>query len=212
VELRQVWKWSVVLALLALISVVFVDRPLAATLQRWTPQARQIVGPVVDAVELVFGFSVSKFLTGAVILGAGAALFPFRRRRSTAWLLLLLGLAQVTTRLLAGVLKNVFLRPRPFEALAGGRWQGDFFTAGSSFPSGHTAHFWPFFFVAAFAFPRWRIPMLLLAASLSISRILVNDHFLGDVLASAAIAAGVSYGYGLVIVPRLRAARNELPS
>ncbi|HEY0156699.1 MAG TPA: phosphatase PAP2 family protein [Thermoanaerobaculia bacterium] len=200
-EPRRVLKWASVLSILALLAVLLVDRPLAVALQPSARQAQAATGPAMHVLELAFGFPISKFLTGAVLLLAAAALFPFRRYRRAAWLLTLLGLAQLTTRLAAGVLKNVFLRPRPFEALDTGAW--DFFTAGSSFPSGHAAHFWPFFFVSMLAFPRWRIPLLVLAIAVSISRVVVNDHFLGDVLGSAAIAALVSYGYGRWIVPRM---------
>ena len=89
----------------------------------------------------------------------------------------------------------------------------DFFTAGSSFPSGHAAHFWPFYFVALVAFPRWRIPTLVLALFVSISRVLVNDHYLSDVTASAAIAALVTYAWARLFVPRAeRSARNAEPA
>jgi membrane-associated phospholipid phosphatase len=196
---RHLLKWILVLSLLTVFAVLFIDRPLARALAPSARQAQIAIGPAVHGIEIVFGFPVSKFLTGAVLLSAAVALFPFRRYRWAAWLLTLLALAQLTTRLAAGVLKNVFLRPRPYEALESNAW--DFFTAGSSFPSGHAAHFWPFFFVAILAFPRLRIPFLILAMAVSISRVVVNDHFAGDVVASAAIAAAVSYGYARWLLP-----------
>lgn len=205
---EHVWKWGAILALFTLLAVLFIDRPLATALEGSARDARSLLHAPIDALEMVFGFPVSKFLTGAVILAIALVLFAFPRFRSTAWLLLLLSLSQLTTRLAAGVLKNVFLRPRPYEALAGDGWNGRFFTDGSSFPSGHAAHFWPFFFVAMLAFPRWRIPTLLLAVFVSLSRVAVNDHFLGDVTASATIAAFVSYAYARALVPR--AARATL--
>lgn len=182
---RRVLVWGVLLSIVTLVAVLWIDRPLAAAI---TPVA--FLGPAVDAIENVFGFSVSKWLTGGVLVVAGLALFAFRRR--LAWMLLFAGLAQLTTRLIAGVLKNVFLRPRPFEG-------GDFFTAGSSFPSGHAAHFWPLYFAALIAFPRLRWPLLILALFVSIARVAVNDHYLGDVAASAAIAAFVTAGWGWVL-------------
>jgi membrane-associated phospholipid phosphatase len=204
---RHLLKWTLVLSLLAVFVVLFIDRPLARALEPSVPQARVATGPAMHGIEVAFGFPVSKFLTGAVILGVAVALFPFRRFRGVAWLLTLFALAQLTTRLVAGVVKNVFLRPRPYEALQSGSW--DFFTTGSSFPSGHAAHFWPFYFVAALAFPRLRIPFLLLALAVSISRVVVNDHFAGDVVASAAIAAAVSYGYARWILPKTIPLRRE---
>ncbi|MEA2464254.1 MAG: hypothetical protein QOJ98_2001 [Acidobacteriota bacterium] len=173
-------------------------------LESSTRQAQSIAGAPMHALEIVFGFPVSKFLAGAVILLAGIALYPFARYRYAAWVLALVGLSQLTTRLVAGVLKNVFLRPRPSEALASG--QGSFFTDGSSFPSGHAAHFWPFFFAALIAFPRWRIPLFVLALFVSLARVAVNDHYVGDVASSAAIAAIVTYGYARALGPRLAGA------
>lgn len=198
-------------ALLALLAIFLFDEPVARSLQSSAPQSQTATGPVMHAIEVAFGFPLSKFLSGAIILIIAASLFPFGRYRRTAWLLTLLGASQVTTRLVAGVLKNVFLRPRPFEMLAG--TAPDFFTAGSSFPSGHAAHFWPFFFVAAIALPRWRIPALLVASFVSVARVIVNDHYLSDVTASAALAALITYGYARLFMPRAeRATVSTLPA
>jgi membrane-associated phospholipid phosphatase len=95
-------------------------------------------------------------------------------------------------------LKNVFLRTRPFQG------EDKFFVeGGSSFPSGHAAHFWGLFFAIAIAFPRLRIPFLILAIFVSIARVVVNDHYVGDVIGSAAIAALVAYALALAFRRRL---------
>ena len=143
------------------------------------------------AIEYAFGFPVSKWLTGFALLLIAAVLFFIPRWRPAAWLFLFIGLSQLTTRLIAGVLKNVFERNRPYQAA------GWFVDGGSSFPSGHAAHFWGLFFALAIAFPRTRIPALVLAVFVSLSRVLVNDHYLSDVVASAAIAAMVTWGLAL---------------
>jgi membrane-associated phospholipid phosphatase len=189
IERRRVLVWGVVFAVLTVVAVLWIDRPLASAM---APVA--FLRTAVDGIENVFGFSVSKWLTGAVLVVAGLALFVFRRR--LAWMLLFAGLSQLTTRLIAGMLKNVFLRPRPFEG-------GDFFTTGSSFPSGHAAHFWPLYFAAAIAFPRLRWPLLVLALFVSVARVAVNDHYVGDVTASVAIAAFVVAGWGWVLRERI---------
>ncbi|HYO77598.1 MAG TPA: phosphatase PAP2 family protein [Thermoanaerobaculia bacterium] len=202
---RRLMKWTLFLSLLTIFAVLFIDRPVARMLAGSAREMQIATGPAVHMIEVAFGFPISKFLTGAVLLAAAVALFPFRRFRSAAWLLMLFALAQLTTRLIAGVLKNVSLRPRPYEGLESHSW--DFFTAGSSFPSGHAAHFWPFFFVAVVAFPRLRLPFFIVAAAVSIARVVVNDHFVGDVVASAAIAAAVSYAYARWLLPKIT--RND---
>ncbi|HYH09678.1 MAG TPA: phosphatase PAP2 family protein [Thermoanaerobaculia bacterium] len=203
--LRQVVLSAVVLTALTLLAVFLIDGPVALQVQGIVPAAKAAVNPFVTAVELLFGFPLSKFATGAFLVLLSLALFPVARLRSTAWAILYLGVTHLTARLIAGVLKNVFLRARPYEAVAGSEWQDRFFIeGGSSMPSGHAAHFWALFFAVTFTFPRLRIPALILAILVSISRVVVNDHYVSDVLASAVIAAFVSAGLALAFRRKLR--------
>jgi len=190
------WMFGAALTLLTLLSIFLIDAPLARAIAPSVDANRTFVDPFVTVLEYAFGFPVSKFLTGFVLVVAGAALFAFRRR-PLARLLLYVGVAHLVSRLLAGVLKNVFLRARPYEANAGAFFADN----GSAFPSGHAAHFWALFFALALAFPRLRIPALILALLVSASRVLVNDHFVGDVLGSAAICAFVCAALARFMVP-----------
>ena len=190
------WICSAVLTLLTLLSIFLLDAPVAAAVAPSVKANHALVDPFVTVLEYAFGFPLSKFLTGFVLIVAGGALFAFRR--PLARLLLYVGVAHLVSRLIAGVLKNVFLRARPGEPLSGQFFLED----GSSFPSGHAAHFWALFFALALAFPRLRIPALILAVLVSASRVLVNDHFVGDVLGSAAISAFVCWGLGRMMLPR----------
>lgn len=190
---RQLLIVGLVLAAIAGISIFSLDGALAVRLRPHAATNAAAVAPFMNGVELLFGFALSKFATGYAIVLAAVALLPFRRSRPFAWGLLFVGITHLATRLIAGVLKNVFLRSRPFEALAGGGWRDAFFVpGGSSFPSGHAAHFWALFFAVAIAFPKLRIPALILAIGVSMARVAVNDHYVSDVVASAAIAALVS--------------------
>lgn len=186
---RQLLLLAAVLSLLTVLCIFAIDEPVARMI---SPAAtRGFVNPAVTAIEYAFGFPISKWLTGLVLLLIATALFFVKRHRQLAWLLLFAGLTQLTTRLIAGVLKNVFLRTRPHEGLPD-RWFTD---GGSAFPSGHAAHFWGLYFALAIVFPRLRIPLLVLAMFVSIARVAVNDHFVGDVMGSAAIAALVTAGF-----------------
>jgi len=179
--------------LFTIVSVLLVDGPLARQLQSMPADAISFLRSTLTVVENIFGFPISKWLTGGVLLLAALVCFAFPTRRALAWTLLFTSAAQLTSRLLAGMLKNVFGRSRPFEVLADPQLHDRFFVDGSSFPSGHAAHFWPLFFAAAMAFPRWRWPLLVLAIFVSLSRIAVNDHYLGDITASIAISAFVTW-------------------
>ncbi len=195
-SVRAVLTTGLVLAVLAAVAIFTLDAPLAALLQPHVASNRNLFNPLVTVLEIAFGFPVSKFLTGAVLTLAALVLFAWKRFRGLARPLLFLGVTHLTARLIAGVLKNVFLRARPAEG-------GAFFVdGGSSFPSGHAVHFWALFFALAIAFPRLRIPALVLALFVSAARVGVNDHYASDVVASAAIAALVSYAFAWLALPR----------
>jgi membrane-associated phospholipid phosphatase len=186
--IRQVCIAGAVLALLTVLCVFTIDGPVAAMVKPNVASSKAIVNPAVHVLEILFAFELSKFVTGFAILIAGLVLFAFARHRRLAWLLTFVGAVHLVARLLAGVLKNVFLRLRPYETLDPDRF---FVDGGSSFPSGHAVHFWALFFALALAFPRLRWAALTLALFVSTARVVVNDHFVSDTLGSAAIAAFV---------------------
>jgi membrane-associated phospholipid phosphatase len=126
-------------------------------------------------------------------------------------MLLFIGCAQFVTRIAAGTLKGVFERLRPFEVIEAGNWDWNFFGGhGSSFPSGHAAHFWGLFFPLAFLFPRYRIPFLIIPIFISVARVGVNDHWCSDVLASSAIAAAITLFF--IWLFRMKPATASAPS
>ncbi|HKO57093.1 MAG TPA: phosphatase PAP2 family protein [Thermoanaerobaculia bacterium] len=185
---RRVLLWAIGLLIATALSIFLIDRPLAAAVAHLSPSLESIASGFVTGLEYLFLFNLSKFASGALVALIGLALMFKRRQLGQA--LLFIGVAQLTTRLITGVLKNVFARPRPFEG------PGAFFTGGSSFPSGHAAHFWGFYFaVALVAPPRYRWPLLAIAILGSTARVMANDHYLSDVLASAAIAAVVALAW-----------------
>jgi membrane-associated phospholipid phosphatase len=130
------------------------------------------------------------------LLGAAALLFIARSTRHLGWILLFVGSTNLVTRLVGGVLKNVFNRLRPFEVIEAGNWDWHFFgDRGSSFPSGHSALFWSLFLPLVFLFPRYRLPLLIIPIFITIARVGVNDHWCSDVIASAGLAALVTFAF-----------------
>jgi membrane-associated phospholipid phosphatase len=200
--MKRVLIWGVVLAVLAVAGVLLLDRPLAMAIHDSGTPGASFLRAATGVIETATGFAISKWLMGGVTLVAGLIWLAVRKDRLAGWILVFTGASQLTTRLIAGVLKNVFSRPRPFEALASGGHDA-FFSGGSSFPSGHAAHFWPLVFAAAIAFPRFRWPLLILALPVSCARVAINDHYLSDVAASAAIAAFVTCGYAALLRSRI---------
>lgn len=202
---RQALLAGVGLSLLAVLAVFAVDGAVAAAVAPHMQANRAALHGAMTALEVAFGFPLSKFATGGAIVLVALLLFAFARSREIARLLLFVGVVHLVTRLIAGVLKNVFLRARPGETA---QW---FVEGGSSFPSGHAAHFWALFFALAIAFPRLRVPSLILASFVAAARVAVNDHFVIDVVASGAIAAFVSGGCAMLMLARRApaAARRE---
>jgi membrane-associated phospholipid phosphatase len=196
---------------LCLISILWIDAPLAKALHGVSETASAVVSPGVRLLEILFAFDVSKFALGLLALAVGLALLGFRARRPAGWALVFVAASHLTSRLLAGVLKNVFARLRPFELLESGAWDHQFFQeGGNSFPSGHAVHFWGLFFALAYLFPRYRWPFLILPLFVSVARIEVNDHFAGDVLASVAIAAAVTLGFTYLPLPHAAEGRSTM--
>lgn len=187
---RQIKIAFLIALALSVLSIFFLDRPIAAFAQRAGGRESPLLLHGTEWLEIASGFSIHRYFLTYLFVGLGLLLFIWRSTRSAAWILLFVGCTHIVIRLTAGTLKNVFHRLRPFEVIQAGDWDWKFFgDHGSSFPSGHAAHFWGLFFPLAFLFPRYRWPLLVLPVFISIARVGVNDHWTSDVLASAAIAA-----------------------
>ncbi|MCC6862779.1 MAG: phosphatase PAP2 family protein [Bryobacterales bacterium] len=196
---------ALIAAGLALVSILVLDGPLAVTLSAVPDEARRAINQGVMAFEWLFGFRVSVYLYGGVLVLAGLAALAWKRGIA-ARLLLFTGLAHVTARFAADIMKPPFSRLRPYEALAAGSWHDTWFApVGNSFPSGHAVHFWSLFFPLAVLFPRYWKPLVVLPVLISAARVAVNHHYLSDVLASAAVAALITAAYARMISGRARA-------
>jgi membrane-associated phospholipid phosphatase len=193
---RQIVYSFFVALVFALLSIFFFDQPIAAFVQRAGGRESVIFQQGTHWLEVASGFPIDRYFLTYLLLGASALLFISKSTRPIAWMLLFVACAHIVTRLTGGTLKNVFRRLRPFEVIQAGTWDWKFFgDHGSSFPSGHGAHFWGLFFPLAFLFPRYRVPLLILPLFITVARVGVNDHWCSDVLASAAIAALITLAF-----------------
>jgi membrane-associated phospholipid phosphatase len=179
---------------LTLLGIFLVDQPVAAFVQRAGSRQSVILQEGTRWLEVASGYEIAKYFLSYLLLGAGALLFIARATRPAGWIFLFVGCSHLVTRVAAGVLKNLFDRLRPFEVIQAGDWDWKFFTGhGNSFPSGHSAQFWGLFFPLAFLFPRLRLPLLIVPVFISIARVGVNDHWCSDVIASAGLAALITW-------------------
>ncbi len=106
-------------------------------------------------------------------------------------LLPLLVCALAVERSLYWLVKNSLRRPRPQEAVPGFR---SLITASDqfSFPSGHSSGAFLLACILLLVYGAAAAPMLLWAAAVALSRILLGVHFPGDTLAGALMGSGIA--------------------
>lgn len=170
------------------LSIWFVDQPLAFFIHENLAALQPALNAITPVLEVAGGYTVSKWLPGFVELLIGAVLFFALKRRDWGRIFFFAGSTFLLTRLVAGMLKNVFLRIRPHELFETGGPGATFYMDGSSFPSGHTAHFWGLFLPFFLLFPRARPVLAIVPLYIAFDRIFETDHYLSDVLFSAYLA------------------------
>lgn len=114
---------------------------------------------------------------------------PLMERLARSSLLVILVL--LTGGLLTWVLKQVVARGRPHLFLESGFYGMSAPFSGAPFNSFPSSHSFTAFGVAlalARVLPAWRMPLLLLAYVVGLSRVIALEHFVSDVVASAFIA------------------------
>jgi membrane-associated phospholipid phosphatase len=192
------WSESVivvpaVLALLAVVSFLFVDLPLGA----WVK-----VGSFPDGIDKFLEASehFGTFYGHVLIFLLIFAMDPAHRRN-----LVRLGAAAWSAGLATNVIKLLIARTRPkyhdFASLASGHGFLGFapgLPGGSriqGFPSAHTATAVGFAVALAHVYPRGRRVFYLLAGLVGLQRIATSSHFASDVLAGAAVGwlVGVAF-------------------
>jgi undecaprenyl-diphosphatase len=131
-----------------------------------------------------------------------APILAFLARRPPLFTTLVTAATVWTADLLATLLKALVDRQRPYEVIPEAdpllRWD-----VAGSFPSGHAATSVAGAVVLAYLLGRWGLWLGLLAAAVAFSRVYVGVHYPLDVLAGAALGAGVGL-LAIAVVRRLR--------
>jgi len=129
---------------------------------------------------------------------AAAAAAALRRPQLFAWTLAADGIAE----LVSSLLKDAIPRARPHVHALVARPHSH------SFPSGHATTSFACATVLAFALPRFRVPLYLLAAAIAWSRVYVGVHYPLDVFAGAVLGTAIGI-FTLRFLPRLGGARRR---
>jgi len=184
-----------VAGLLAILLAFAVDRPIARAMAGMDPA-------VLRLARFVTWFgqgAVTLYPTGILVLAGLAAGFllpgiagrlagPIRKAAAIFITVAAAGLAD-------DALKIVFGRARPYVWLAGDDSGFGFFRYGAkfaSFPSGHTTTSVAAALALSALFPRWRPLFLSAALLIALSRIVLDVHYLSDVIAGAVLGAAIA--------------------
>jgi membrane-associated phospholipid phosphatase len=142
---------------------------------------------------------VGQFLLGSTFIVVGFLWWLARRTSHAARGIVFAGVVQLVTIECAWVIKDAFGRMRPFQLIEKNDWSHIWFMGSNSFPSGHNAFFWGLFLPLVYAFPRYRVLLLVVPVFIAFARIDENYHFLSDVLASIALAALITLIAALIL-------------
>lgn len=185
---RQIALSFLSLLILATASYLWIDQPLARFCHVLIPGITQLFQWVTE-----LGKS-TPYLIGFLLL---FAFFKYIRRWPMAarrFLFLFAGIA--LSGLASDVIKPLAGRFRPKLLFESNLFGFEPFRLGyeyNSFPSGHAATIFALAAALALLFPRWRIPLFILAAVVGLSRLIVGAHYLSDVLAGAYVGVMTVY-------------------
>jgi membrane-associated phospholipid phosphatase len=184
-----------VLATLAIpLLVLFVDRPLALAMETLPAWLRNAAGDITS-----IGKSLGWLLLTAglfVLWGwrtrraeRGTTAYRQHRRRAAAAAFLFATIA--LSGILTNLIKLMVGRSRPQQLILDGLYEFSPWHLDSSllsFPSGHATTMFALAFGIAIVQPAWRIPAFVLAMVISATRIIINAHYLSDVIGGTIVA------------------------
>ncbi|RYU82155.1 phosphatase PAP2 family protein [Hymenobacter persicinus] len=170
--------------------IPFFDQPLAWWVHRHAAAARPFFATLTSTADalhhasMVHGAGIPLIF---LLLGLGYVGCRWALRSPGAGLFLVLLLTHELSMVAAKVLKGVLLRLRPAALFAGSYSDlgfGYHAPDTGSFPSTHTAVYFSLLLPLAVALPRWRLPLLALPVLIGVGRLVLDMHYLSDVLFS----------------------------
>jgi len=188
------------------------DKPLALWLHDYAQGLRPFFEVLTNAVDKIYTTVFYSADLGGVPIGFVALLVLFLLGRfvlhaPNPGVFLLIGLVLLNSGVATNLLKIYFQRPRPdvylLHGMVGaGFWQAT--TRDYSFPSSHATLYFSFLLPLAWKFPKYRWALLAPPALITIGRLVLELHFLGDVLASIALVGLLTWLFSRLpfITPR----------
>jgi membrane-associated phospholipid phosphatase len=164
-------------------SYFYVDLPLATA-------SRTLHMEIVSAFQIITRLGESTWYLVVSALLSLLFHFAWKREQWARWSLFVFS-AVAVSGLTADVFKWLAGRWRPKAYVQDQLYGFDFFGVGynaTSFPSGHATTIWAICVALAVLFPRYQLVWYLMAILVSISRVIVDAHYLSDVFAGIYVA------------------------
>lgn len=194
---RRIALYVLGFLLLEALLIAFIDRPVSEALRNVDAQHPAII----DFFRAWTDYAKSKWYLWPSALGllicAVAMRLPSLKKklrqkfRQAGEFLVFLFVCVALSGIVTDIIKPILGRARPVELAREGLYGFHpltFDARWNSFPSGHAASAFAFAFAVTEFFPRLRTPVFILAAAFGLSRVMVNAHYVADVLAGAAVA------------------------
>ena len=188
--------------------ILLLDQPLAGFIHGYFGGAAPFFATLTATADQLHEALMTHVLGLPVIflvLGLAFAIGRYGLKRRGATLLLVLLLTHEFSMVLAKVLKGVIHRLRP-EVQFGTGYPGTGMWAegphNDSFPSYHTAVYFSLFWPLAVAFPKYRVPLLVLPGLIGLGRLVLGAHYLSDVWFSLWLVVALTFLFGQLDKPR----------
>ncbi|GAA4052184.1 phosphatase PAP2 family protein [Hymenobacter glaciei] len=206
--LRQFLLFTAISLPACALLILFLDQPLAGFIHGHFTWATPFFAALTATADRIHEALMTHLLGLPIIflaLGLAFAIGRYALKRRGATLFLVLLLTHEFSMVLANVLKGAVHRLRP-EVQFGAGYTGTGLWAetphNDSFPSYHTAVYFSLFWPLAVAFPKYRVPLLVLPAFIALGRLVLGAHYLSDVWFSLWLVVALTFLFGRLDKPR----------
>ncbi len=171
------------------ISMLWIDVPLAQWIHAHETAPMKMLGQWLEEI------GKSHWVLGYCALMIAIS---WRSMRARAWDHMRLFASVAASGIIANIIKVVVCRPRPPLLLISNITAWDWFAfrtdfLWNSFPSGHATTGLAIAVSASLAWPRYRVAFWTVGIAIALGRLMVDVHYLSDVIAGSLLGAAISY-------------------
>ena len=158
----------------------------------------RLANPVTDILGPFFSGMTSTWYGIAILALLWLLLFLRGGREGRIVALLIIPVVTFSDQFSSTLIKHLVARPRPCHEIGGLPAAGTVRLlvpcgSGYSFPSSHAVNAFAIAGFVSHYFVRWRLPLILFATAVALSRVVVGVHYPSDIAGGAAIGYAVAY-------------------